>query len=65
MLTRSSVRGAVLRTGRAGNPGPAAPLADVAVRVPSGDTQHIQETHIAVGHILCALVERAVFPNPA
>jgi D-sedoheptulose 7-phosphate isomerase len=50
----------VVLTGESG--GKAAPLADVAVKVPSGDTQHIQETHIAVGHILCALVERAMFP---
>ncbi len=50
----------VVLTGESG--GKAAPLADVAVKVPSADTQHIQETHIAVGHILCALVERALFP---
>lgn len=49
----------VLLTGESG--GKAAALADVAVKVPSRDTQHIQETHIAVGHILCALVERALF----
>ncbi len=49
----------VVLTGESG--GKAAPLADVAVKVPSADTQHIQETHIAVGHILCALVERALF----
>ncbi len=33
---------------------------DVAIRVPSSDTQHIQEGHITVGHIICALVEQAV-----
>ncbi len=49
----------VALTGESG--GKAAPIADVTVKVPSADTQHIQETHIAVGHILCALVERAVF----
>jgi D-sedoheptulose 7-phosphate isomerase len=49
----------VLLTGESG--GEAAALADVAVKVPSAATQHIQETHIAVGHILCALVERALF----
>lgn len=45
----------VLFTGESG--GKALPLADVAVRVPSRDTQHIQEGHIALGHCLCALVE--------
>jgi D-sedoheptulose 7-phosphate isomerase len=30
---------------------------DVLIRVPSADTQHIQEVHIAAGHILSELVE--------
>lgn len=34
-------------------------LCDVCIRVPSKDTPRIQESHIAVGHILCALIERA------
>jgi D-sedoheptulose 7-phosphate isomerase len=38
-----------------------ADLADVAVKVPSDVTQHIQETHIAVGHIICHLVERSLY----
>lgn len=33
---------------------------EIIIRVPSTDTQHIQEAHIAVGHILCALVEKAL-----
>ena len=36
-------------------------LADVAVCVPSDRTQHIQETHLAIEHILCHLVERTLF----
>ncbi len=35
-------------------------LADVAIRVPSSTVQHIQESHITIGHILCAVVERAL-----
>lgn len=35
---------------------------DLALAVPSKDTQRIQECHIAMGHVLCALVERAMFP---
>ena len=35
--------------------------ADVIVAVPSDDTQHVQETHLAVEHALCELVERALF----
>ena len=41
-----------------------AKLADVAIAVPSEDTQHIQEAHLAVEHLLCMLVERALFPRP-
>lgn len=36
-------------------------LADLALIVPSDDTQHIQESHITIGHILCELVEGALF----
>ena len=36
-------------------------LADVAICVPSVNPQHIQEAHLAVEHILCHLVERALF----
>lgn len=61
-LSRARERGmgTIVLTGSTG--GKTAGRADVIVRVPSADTQHIQETHIAVGHILCALVERALFP---
>lgn len=48
----------VALTGGAG--GPCADQADVAVRVPGGTTQHIQEAHLAVEHVICHLVERAV-----
>jgi phosphoheptose isomerase len=40
-----------------GDGGPLAPLADVAVTVPSSDTQHIQEVHVVVVHLLCELIE--------
>lgn len=33
-------------------------LADIAICIPSDDTQHIQEAHLAVIHLVCALVER-------
>ena len=32
---------------------------DIAVIVPSNDTQRIQESHIAIGHVWCELVENA------
>jgi D-sedoheptulose 7-phosphate isomerase len=36
-------------------------LVDCAIIVPSNDTQRIQEGHITIGHILCALVEREMY----
>jgi len=36
-------------------------LVDLAIIVPSNDTQRIQEGHITIGHILCALVEREMY----
>jgi len=61
-LERSRVQGmvSVLLTGEGG--GKATGLADVAIKVPSADAQRIQESHITIGHILCELVERALFP---
>lgn len=48
----------VLFTGTGG--GKALPMADITIRVPSEDTQHIQEAHVALGHVLCAIVEADV-----
>lgn len=38
--------------------------ADLALLVPSVDTPVIQEMHLAVGHVLCDLVERALIAAP-
>ncbi len=48
-------------TGESG--GDMAPLCDHLIRVPSSETQKIQEAHIVVGHILCGLVERALYSD--
>jgi len=37
-------------------------LADVAIQVPSRDTQLVQQVHLVVEHLICELVERALFP---
>jgi D-sedoheptulose 7-phosphate isomerase len=42
--------------------GKVAPLCDLALIVPSDDTQRIQETHNLIGHIMCELIESQVFP---
>ena len=44
-----------------GNGGRLAKMANVAISVPSANTQYIQETHLAIEHILCGLVERHLF----
>jgi D-sedoheptulose 7-phosphate isomerase len=36
-------------------------LCDVILKIPSEDTPRIQEAHIMVGHIICELVETAIF----
>jgi D-sedoheptulose 7-phosphate isomerase len=46
-----------------GSQGQLASLADVAISVPSTDTQHIQETHLAIEHLVCWLVETNLFPS--
>jgi len=51
--------GTVALTGADG--GQAARVADVSVRVPSDSTQHVQEVHIALGHVICELVEEELF----
>ena len=35
-------------------------IADVTIKVPSDDTQRIQESHIMIGQILCSLVELSI-----
>ena len=36
-------------------------IADYVVAVPATTSAHIQEMHIAVGHLICDLIERAVY----
>ncbi|MBR4714654.1 MAG: D-sedoheptulose 7-phosphate isomerase [Bacteroidales bacterium] len=36
---------------------------DLLLNVPSTDTPRIQESHIMIGHIICELVESAIFPK--
>lgn len=46
-----------------GHRGKLAKIADVAIAVPSANTQYIQESHIAIEHIICELVEYNLFPE--
>lgn len=43
--------------------GPMREACDILLEVPSGETPKIQEGHFVLGHIICALVERAMFPT--
>lgn len=55
------MRTAVLTGGIAGDGGELGKLADITLNVPTIKTQHIQEVHLWVEHILCELVEREMF----
>ena len=49
-------------TGETG--GMLAPMADVAIRVPSSEASHIQECHIGIGQLLAFMVEEMLYPKP-
>ena len=36
-------------------------LCDLCIKVPSGETPRIQESHILIGHIICCIVEEKLF----
>jgi D-sedoheptulose 7-phosphate isomerase len=50
----------VALTGASG--GKLAPMADVAIRVPSDVTAHVQTAHLAIEHALALLIERELHP---
>jgi D-sedoheptulose 7-phosphate isomerase len=58
---RTQGLGIVALTGESG--GALATLGDVAIRVPSAITSHIQECHLAVEQLLASLVEEALYPR--
>ena len=63
-LQEANNRGVVC-IGMTGNRGgPMKDLCDHYLDVPSADTPKIQEGHAVLGHILCGLVERALFKAP-
>ncbi len=45
----------------AGTGGVLSKLADIAISIPSTNTQYIQETHLAVEHLICEIVEDYIF----
>lgn len=55
------MRTAVLTGGLAGDGSELGLLGDICLNVPTVKTQHIQEVHLWVEHLLCELVEREMF----
>jgi len=47
-----------------GSGGQLAQLADITIAVPGDATQHIQEAHLAIEHLICELVEKQIFHQP-
>jgi D-sedoheptulose 7-phosphate isomerase len=41
--------------------GKMAEMCDYCIKVPSNETPRVQESHILIGHIICAVVEEALF----
>jgi len=39
-------------------------LCDISIEIPAAATPKIQEGHLLLGHIICGLVEAAIFPRP-
>ena len=59
-LEEAKSRGAIT-VAFAGQEGPLNKLADYVLAIPSRDTPRVQEAHITAGHIICCLVEEALF----
>jgi len=56
----------IICVGMTGNRGgPLLDLCDYVLEAPSSETPKIQEGHAVLGHILCGLVERTLFEEPA
>jgi D-sedoheptulose 7-phosphate isomerase len=60
-LAEARARGLIC-IGLTGNRGgPMRDVTDYLLEVPSSDTPKIQEGHLVLGHILCGLIENALF----
>ena len=58
MLAKKKNINSIVLTGKSG--GRIANMGDYVIKVPSDDTQRIQEAHLMIEHILCESVERAL-----
>jgi len=53
----------IVTVGLSGSGGAINDLVDFSIQIPSDCTPYIQESHICVGHIICALIENNIFPS--
>jgi D-sedoheptulose 7-phosphate isomerase len=60
-VARARERGLVTVGLLGGSGGVLAGMVDEAIVVPSQSTQYIQESHIAVGHLLCQVIEETLY----
>jgi D-sedoheptulose 7-phosphate isomerase len=61
-VEEAKARGLAVVALTGGPGGKLAPMADVAVRIPSDVTAHVQESHLAVEQLLALLIERELYP---
>jgi D-sedoheptulose 7-phosphate isomerase len=61
-VEEARARGLAIVALTGGSGGKLAPMADVAIRVPSDVTAHVQESHLAVEQLLALLIERELYP---
>ena len=57
--SRAAQMSSIVLTGRGG--GRLGELATIAISVPCTETQHVQEAHLTIEHLICELVERQLF----
>ena len=60
---KAARKAGIFTLGMTGRGGEMKDLADMVLTVASDVTARIQETHICMGHILCELVDRILFPE--
>lgn len=49
--------------GLCGDKGPILDCSEICLSVPNSITPYIQESHIMIGHIICAMIEMTIFPR--
>jgi len=60
-VKKAKMRGIVTIGFTGGNSCDMDKICDYIIKIPSDDTPQIQEAHIMIGHIICALVEKKLF----